>query len=134
MNALTRIEKLDQKLPGLADKVRGWFNEGLSAQRVSELLREQFALQVPRSTVGNFRARRWMHDRQMACDRQSLVQAAQAYMQEVAMMNLPRQLTPHDVRLTTYFILDEDCHLDQATETEIEYGPGWRESGDREIR
>ncbi len=139
MQTLTRIEKLDQKLPGLADQVSAWFNEGLSTQRVVDLLTKWFGLRVPRSTVGSFRARRWMRDRQMARDQLALAQVAEAALQELEMRaylepRLAPRLAPHDVKLTTYFLLDERSHLEPVTQTAIEYGPGLRRSGHRAIK
>ena len=62
MKQLTRIEKLDQQFPGLAVRVKVWFDKGVEVRKVVELLREHYQVDVPRSTVGNFRAHRWVPD------------------------------------------------------------------------
>ena len=61
---LTRIEKLDQRFPGLAAQVREWFAEGVPVLGVVERLRERYGVSVPKSTVGNFRARRWVREQE----------------------------------------------------------------------
>jgi hypothetical protein len=62
---LTAIEKLDQRIPGVAAQVRSWFDQGYSAQKVSDLLREQFEVHVPRTTIGYFRVTRWVREREL---------------------------------------------------------------------
>jgi hypothetical protein len=62
MKQLTRIEKLDQQYPGLADQVRRWFALGVHVRKVSELLHEHYHVSVPQATVANFRAHRWVRE------------------------------------------------------------------------
>lgn len=85
MKRLSKIEKLDQQFPGLADKVRVWFNLGLSAPKVADLLRAQYAVSVPRTTIGYFRATRWVRERQLKQQEQIAAQAAQQIAAERAM-------------------------------------------------
>ena len=61
---LTQIEKLDRCYPGLAAQVREWFAEGVPVLGVVERLRERYGIFVPKSTVGNFRARRWAREQE----------------------------------------------------------------------
>ena len=58
----TRIEQLDRQFPGLANRVRNWFDHGLRAEDVSRALADQYGVPVSVSTVGNFRARRWARE------------------------------------------------------------------------
>ena len=65
MRRLTRIEKLDQQYPGLADSVRDWFNQGISSEKVKELIREKYGFTVGRWDVGYFRTERWVPEREL---------------------------------------------------------------------
>ncbi len=78
MKTLAKIEKLDRRFPGLAAKVRVWFDQGYAAQKVSDLLREQYEVSVPRTTVGYFRATRWVRER--VCRQQKEIDARAAQM------------------------------------------------------
>ena len=82
---LTSIEKLDQRFPGLAAKVRMWFDQGISVQKVSELLLEEYQVSVSRSTVGRFRTRRWVPERELRQEKeaQAAATAEFARMQEM---------------------------------------------------
>jgi ribulose bisphosphate carboxylase small subunit len=85
MRQLTKIEQLDQPFPGLANQVRAWFDLGMTAQRVAQLLREQYQVSVPRTTVGNFRTRRWARERELQQARraEAVVTAEFARMQKM---------------------------------------------------
>ncbi|MFZ0961668.1 MAG: hypothetical protein WAO35_12245 [Terriglobia bacterium] len=76
MNIPTRIEKLDQQFPGLADKVRLWFNQGLTAKAVALLLREQYQVSVHPRTVGVFRTRRWVRERKLGQEKETAAAAS----------------------------------------------------------
>ncbi len=70
MTRPTHIEALDRRLPGLADAVKAWFNQGVPVRQVVELIRRQYHIAVPRSTLGNFRARRWARDRELRLEKE----------------------------------------------------------------
>jgi hypothetical protein len=89
----TKIEKLDKRFPGLADQVRRWFDLGIHVRDVAELLREHYGVSVPKSTVGNFRARRWARERET---RESLIakrQAVEEVIRELEMKDRPETPT-----------------------------------------
>jgi hypothetical protein len=66
MGQLTRIEQLDKQIPGLANEVRMWFDQGVSARAVRDLLRKQYGVSVSETLISNFRAWRWAPER-LAC-------------------------------------------------------------------
>ncbi len=68
MKKLTKIERFDQRIPGLADQVKVWFDQGVTALRVSELLRQQYSIPVTESTAGSFRTRRWVPEQDRLCE------------------------------------------------------------------
>jgi hypothetical protein len=61
---MTKIHKLEQHFPGLADQVRKWFDTGIPCIQVVQLLREQYGVSVPRWTVGYFRTKFWARERE----------------------------------------------------------------------
>ena len=63
MKQLTKIEQLDQQIPGLADQVRMWFDQGMSAHAVRDLLRKQYGVSVSGTLISNFRTKRWARER-----------------------------------------------------------------------
>ena len=93
MKMLTRIERLDQSYPGLADQVRVWFDRGVHVRKVVELLREHHHLCVARSTVGNFRARRWACEREARHNEAARRQAALEVTRELEMKDSPEAPT-----------------------------------------
>jgi hypothetical protein len=75
----TRIDKLDQRFPGLGDQVRKWFNLGIPCIRVVQLLEELYGVSVPRWTVGYFRTKFWARERERDEARQIHAEATQAF-------------------------------------------------------
>lgn len=77
MIKLTKIELLDAQYPGLANQVRQWFTAGISCVRVAELLFERYGegARLWPSTVGNFRLKRWVPERQLLLEKRILIQA-----------------------------------------------------------
>lgn len=88
MKQLTRIEQLDQRLPGLADTVRVWFNQGIPLRKVTALLFQQYNVSVPRSTVANFRSRRWVREQEEKHRKEILERAFQRASRERALKEL----------------------------------------------
>jgi hypothetical protein len=64
MRPLTKIEQLDHTHPGLADSVRNWFAQGITAEKIVELLFEQYHVSVTTSPISSFRSRRWAPERE----------------------------------------------------------------------
>jgi len=93
MKKLTKIEQLDQQFPGLADDVRMWFWQGFPVLRVVDLLRERYHVSVPKSTVGNFRARRWVRERESRLRQLVTRQAATEVTRELEMKDCPEAPT-----------------------------------------
>ena len=62
---LTKIERLDGSYPGLADQLRTWFAEGVSARKISPMVQSQFALSVDYQVVQRFRSKRWVREREL---------------------------------------------------------------------
>lgn len=84
MTKLTKVELLDRQFPGLADQVRRWFVAGHSCVKVAELLRHQYgeAARLGQSTVGSFRVKRWVPEREMLREKKISILAAQEVAQE----------------------------------------------------
>jgi hypothetical protein len=64
MKQLTKIEQLDQSFPGLADDVRMWFGQGITAEQIVKLLFEKHHVSVTVSPISSFRHRRWAPERE----------------------------------------------------------------------
>ena len=79
---LTRIERLDAQIPGLAEQVGTWFAQGLPVRRVAVLLFERYHLSLPPRTVGNFRARRWVPEQERLREKRLEALAAQEVARE----------------------------------------------------
>ncbi len=60
MKKLTKIEQLDQRFPGLADNVRKWFAQGVSAEKIAALLFERYQVSLSPTPISSFRSRRWV--------------------------------------------------------------------------
>ena len=76
MSKLTKIEIFDQSIPGLADNVRKWFAQGISARNVSALLFERYQVSIPRSGVGHFRSQRWVPEQELLQEKKIAALAA----------------------------------------------------------
>jgi hypothetical protein len=90
---LTHIEKLDQQFPGLAAQVRAWFAEGVPVLRVVELLQAQYGVSVPKSTIGNFRVRRWAREQEARLQALVKNRAARELTRELEMRDSPEAPT-----------------------------------------
>jgi len=77
MEKLTRIEKFDQQFPGLEDSVRDWFAQGITSEKVKDLLREKYGLAVGKWDVSYFRTVRWARELAQAREKRIAVLAAQ---------------------------------------------------------
>jgi ribulose bisphosphate carboxylase small subunit len=64
MKQLTKIEQLDHTYPGLADSVRNWFNQGITAEQIVVLLSEEYHVSVTVSPISRFRRKRWAPERE----------------------------------------------------------------------
>ena len=73
---MTRIERLDERNPGLAGQIRKWFDQGISVRAVAELLRERYQVTLPENTIGYFRTTRWARERLERKERQTDVAAS----------------------------------------------------------
>jgi hypothetical protein len=76
MKTLTKIEKLDQRFPGLADNVRKWFAQGVSAKKIAVLLFQQYQVSLSPTPVGSFRSRRWVPEQELLRERKIAARAA----------------------------------------------------------
>jgi hypothetical protein len=92
MKKLTKIEQLDQRFPGLADQVKVWFNQGVTAAMISDLLREQRGIPVTESAVGSFRTRRWVPEREFSCQRRLTVRALEDFLFDFTAKAVPQEL------------------------------------------
>ena len=100
MTKLSAIELLDQRFPGLADRVRKWFAEGVSCQKVAELLVEQYGAgaRVAHSTVGSFRLKRWVAEQRLLQQKKIEILAAQQVAQEREMKAKLARESPRGAR------------------------------------
>jgi hypothetical protein len=121
MKMLTKIEKLDQRFPGLADQVRDWFNQGASVREVSELLFLQYNIYVPRTTVGNFRARRWARDQEILRQTRMTAAAAEALLRELERKDpQAANCAPFTVSLTSFFLPGKNGRLQTVADSLVE--------------
>jgi hypothetical protein len=79
MKQPTKIEQLDKQIPGLANQVRVWFDQGVSAHAVRDLLRKQYGVSVSETLISNFRAWRWARERLERQARQTDVAATSEF-------------------------------------------------------
>jgi len=75
MPQLTTIERLDTQFAGLADQVRRWFDQGVSAHSVRGLLQKQYGVSVSDTLISNFRTCRWARERRARQERLTTVAA-----------------------------------------------------------
>jgi hypothetical protein len=73
---LTRIEKLDQEFPGLADDVRKWFSQGISSEKIAVRLFERYTVSLTEAPVSSFRLRRWVPEQRLLMEKKIAAQAA----------------------------------------------------------
>ncbi len=93
MKQLTKIEQLDAQFPGLADDVRKWFDLGVHVRQVAKFLFERYGVSVPKSTVGNFRARRWAREREVRQNEAVRREAVEEVCRELALKDCPEAPT-----------------------------------------
>lgn len=84
MSKLTKLEKVDQQLPGLADDVRKWFAQGISCTRIAALIAERYPISLSRTPVARFRARRWVPEQERLREKRIELLAAQELAREQA--------------------------------------------------
>jgi len=61
---LTEIEKLDGRFPGLAVRVKRWFDDGHTSAEIAALLREECDPSITDTMVENFRYKRWVPEKE----------------------------------------------------------------------
>ena len=77
MNKLTKIEMLDGQYPGLADEVGKWFAQGVTCKQIAARLTEKYKVKVTTTTVGGYRFRRWVPERDRLREKRLEALAAQ---------------------------------------------------------
>jgi hypothetical protein len=65
MKRLTKIEQLDQRIPGLAENVKRWFSQGVSSEQVAVLIFKHYQVSLTSSPVSSFRTRRWVPEQEL---------------------------------------------------------------------
>ncbi len=73
---LTQIEKLDGHHPGLALKVKTWFEKGIECAAIPELLLETYGVTVTAREVETFRTRRWVPEKMAIQEKREALKAA----------------------------------------------------------
>jgi hypothetical protein len=127
MKMLTKIEQLDQRFPGLADKVRLWFDRGVPMREVSKLLFQQYTVSVPRATLGNFRARRWVREREARTRAEVKRRAALEILRELEMKDSPQAPTASlQAKAHLLFYPDIGGYLKSVLARSIRTTPGSR--------
>jgi len=81
----TRIERLDQEHPGLADQVRAWFDQARTVKQVSALIQAHYGVFVWPDVVGNFRRVRWVREREEAREKRLTAAALAEFRQWLAL-------------------------------------------------
>jgi len=61
---LTDIEKLDGRFAGLLFRVKKWFDQGVKAADIPQLLHNQYGVSVTENAAENFRAHRWAPEKE----------------------------------------------------------------------
>jgi hypothetical protein len=124
---LSTIEKLDQRFPGLASRVRVWFDQGAPVLKVCELLSEQYNVSVPRATVGNYRARRWLREREARIRAIARRRAALEVLRELEMKDSPEVSTaPLQAKVRSLFFGDIDGCMQHALAKSVRIRGGRR--------
>jgi hypothetical protein len=105
---LTKIETLDQRFPGLAGQVRKWFDQGIPQLKVVDMLRKQYGVAVAKSTLGNFRARRWVREREAAREMRLGALAIEELVRELEMKgSAATDTVAIQAKLTSFFLPDK---------------------------
>jgi hypothetical protein len=73
---LTQIEKLDGRYPGLAFKVKHWFDQGRTSAEVRQLLQDQLGVSVTKNMVEGFRRKRWTREKNSVALKAETIKAA----------------------------------------------------------
>jgi hypothetical protein len=76
MKRLTKIEQLDQRIPGLAENVKKWFSQGISSEQIAVLLYNHYRVVLTSSPVSSFRSRRWVPEQELLEDKKLSILAA----------------------------------------------------------
>ena len=127
MNPTNKIELLDQRFPGLADRVRVWFNQGVPVLKVAELLLERYHISVPRATIGNFRSRRWVREREELNRAEVMGRAALEVSRELEMKDSPQAPTASlQAKAHLLFYPDIGGYLKSVLARSIRTTPGSR--------
>ncbi len=74
---LTKVEKLDYQHPGLADSIRDWFLQGISAQQISDLVRERYKLAISKFPIAKFRVKVWVPEQKLLTEKRIEARVAQ---------------------------------------------------------
>ena len=82
---LTKIERLDSQFPGLEADVMKWLTQGISAAKIAPLILEKYNVSVAKTTLGNFRTRRWVAEQRRLQERRIEVRARLEVAQEMEM-------------------------------------------------
>jgi hypothetical protein len=98
MKRLTMIEKLDQRFPGLADKVKVWFAQGIPAGKIAVLLCEQYKVSVSAAMVSNFRSGRWVPEQELLQEKRLAALAAREVSREQAIKASLASEVPGEVK------------------------------------
>jgi hypothetical protein len=98
MKKLTKIEELDQRFPGLADKVKMWFAQGIPARKIAELLFEQYKVSVSATPISSFRSRRWVPEQELLREKRLAALAAREVSREQAIKASLASEVPGEVK------------------------------------
>jgi hypothetical protein len=82
MKLLSKIERLDQEHPGLADDARKWFAQGISCRKIAALLSDKYQIALTMTPVGRFRCRRWVPEQNLLREKRIELLAAQQIAEE----------------------------------------------------
>ncbi len=73
---LTEIEKLNGRHPGLALKVKTWFEKGIECDAIPELLFKTYGVTVNVRAVESFRTKRWVPEKNRTQEKLETIKAA----------------------------------------------------------
>ncbi len=95
---LTKVEKLDSRYPGLADSIRNWFLQGVTASEVSKLVGERYNLNLSRSSIARFRVIVWVPKQKLFTEKRIESRVAQELATEREMKAEMAQTLSGDVK------------------------------------
>jgi hypothetical protein len=98
MRKLSKIERLDQQYPGMADDTRNWLAQGISCEKIAVRLSDKYQVAIATSPVKRFRCGRWVPEQKLLRERKIALLAAQQVAQEKEMRAILTREFPSEAK------------------------------------